>query len=136
MKKSLKSMIASKGPMTLFMTVSFADLRIELLKKLLNIQTNAELWKTIRYNPHIADALFTESLTNYIEEVIMKALGAKYYFIRFEQQHRSTIHAHICLWLKEPEHGICKLAKTCEIGKLAELRIERVGGIKNLSPEH
>ena len=61
MKSNLKAIIKAKGPPTLFITVSLADLRLEILQKILGIKPeDKDLWVKIKNNPHICDKYFTE----------------------------------------------------------------------------
>ena len=114
-------MIRQKGPPTLFFSGSFADLRIDLLKEILGITDDDNLYKEIKNNPHIADKFFTESFKNFMDIVFIKALGAKHFFIRFEYTHRGKIHCHGFLWLEEPGPGLKELGEVCKKGKIAEI---------------
>lgn len=85
MKSNLKAIIKAKGPPTLFITVSLADLRLEILQKILGIKPeDKDLWVKIKNNPHICDKYFTEQITNFIEKVLVEGLKAKNYFGKFE----------------------------------------------------
>ena len=111
--------------MSLFVTISFPDLHNDLLKEILGITENDQLYKEIKNNPHITDVFFTECLKNFIDIVYIKALGANHFFFRFEYTHRSRIHAHGFIWLSdEPGPGLSELGEICKKGKVATIILE------------
>ena len=53
--------------------------------------------EAVRNSPDIVDFWFVNRIEKMLEHVLGKTLGVKDYIIRYEAQHRGTIHAHLLL---------------------------------------
>ena len=66
-----------------------------------------ETFRTTADNTHITNEVFTKIICDLFEQYLGIVYEIKWKFIRFEYQHRGTIHAHILVKLKN-EPVLCE----------------------------
>ena len=87
---------------TVFFTHSAADNQWPELARLIctDIPESSSSRSTeVNQNPAIADCLFYERISKFVEAFYLDILGATDYWFRFEWQHRESPHVHGLAWL-------------------------------------
>ena len=123
LQQDLKSIIAFKGPPTIFFTLSSADMHWPELHQLFNSNiddiTAEERRMNVINNPHLVDWFFTKRVEQFVKHWLYNCLGAEWHRYRYEYQARGSIHCHGIAKLKS-DPGLCDLTDKALKGFLAE----------------
>ena len=87
---------------TVFFTHSAADNQRPELARLIctdNPKSSSSRSTAVNQNPAIADWLFYERISKFVEAFYVVILGATDYWFRFEWQHLGSPHVHGLAWL-------------------------------------
>ena len=123
LQQDLKSIIAYKGPPTIFFTLSSADMHWPELHQLFSSNvddiTSEERRMNVINNPHLVDWFFTKRVEQFVKHWLYNCLGAEWHWYRYEYQARGSIHCHGIAKLKS-DPGLCHLTHKALEGFLAE----------------
>ncbi len=122
---NLKNLLEQKGAATLFITYSMADLYWPDLHNLLGTEfkTQAEKRKAVNDNPHIVMSYFIKRLRDWNKAFLSDCLDQEWSWLRYENQHRGTIHAHMMCKLKN-DPDLIKLCANAYYGEQAAKELE------------
>ena len=101
-RSRLIAMVDMLGMPTVFFTHSAADNQWPELARLIctdNPESSSSRCTAVNQNPAIADWLFYERISKFVEAFYVDILGATDYWFRFEWQHRGSPHVHGLAWL-------------------------------------
>ena len=101
-RSRLIAMVDMLGMPTVFFTHSAADNQWPELARLIctdNPESSSSRSTAVNQNPAIADWLFYERISKFVEAFYVDILGATDYWFRFEWQHRGSLHVHGLAWL-------------------------------------
>ena len=101
-RSRLIAMVDMLGMPTVFFTHSAADNQWPELARLIctdNPESSSSRSTAVNQNPAIADWLFYERISKFVEAFYVDILGATDYWFRFEWQHRGSPHVHGLAWL-------------------------------------
>ena len=101
-RSRLIAMVDMLGMPTVFFTHSAADNQWPELARLIctdNPESSSSRPTAVNQNPAIADWLFYERISKFVEAFYVDILGATDYWFRFEWQHRGSPHVHGLAWL-------------------------------------
>ncbi len=102
-RSRLIAMVDTLGLPTVFFTHSAADLHWPELAHLIcpdNPDSRPCRNTALLENPAIADWFFHHHIHKFVEAFYVGVLGATDYWLRFEWQHRGSLHVHGLAWLK------------------------------------
>ena len=118
--QQLMSILEQKGPATLFVTYSMADRYWPDLHRIL--ETQGAPWaakrKAINENPQIVASFFIKKVKAWNKLFLGDVLDEDWSWMRYENQGRGTIHAHLMTKLKH-DPGLIKLCETVYKGRQA-----------------
>ena len=101
-RSRLLAMVDMLGMPTVFFTHSAADNQWPELARLIctdNPESSSSRSTAVNQNPAIADWLFYERISKFVEAFYVDILRATDYWFRFEWQHRGSPHVHGLAWL-------------------------------------
>ena len=107
-RSRLIAMVDMLGMPTVFFTHSAADNQWPELARLIctdNPESSSSRSTAVNQNPAIADWLFYERISKFVEAFYVDILGASDYWFRFEWQHRGSPHVHGLAWLPNAPDG-------------------------------
>ena len=102
-RSRLIAMVDMLGIPTVFFMHSAADNQWPELARLIctdNPESSSSRSTAVNQNPAIADWLFYERISTFVEAFYVDILGATDYWFRFEWQHRGSPHVHGLAWLQ------------------------------------
>ena len=133
-KDDLKSIITQVGAPTIFWTLSCADFHWPEFHNLFSNNgeiLDSERRKNVINNPHLLDWFFTERTEQFVKYWLKNALGAKWYWFRYEYAvQRGSIHCHGVAKLNS-DPNLCELSQVALQGHLAAQSLSK----DQLSPE-
>ena len=100
----LTATVDTLGLHTAFFTISVADLQWPELAHLLNVEkllSSCARFTAVIENLCLADWFFYHRVVKFMDEFYMGIMGAKDYWLRFEYQHRGSLHVHEIVWLQD-----------------------------------
>ena len=102
-RSRLIAMVDMLGMPTVFFTHSAADNQWPELARLIctdNPESSSSRSTAVNQNPAIADWLFYERISKFVEAFYVDILGVTDYWFRFEWQYRGSPHVHGLAWLQ------------------------------------
>ena len=103
-RSRLVSMVDTLGLPTIFFTHSAADCQWPELARLIcpdSPESSSSRSAAVSENPAIADWLFYERISKFMDAFYVGIMKATDYWFRFEWQHRGSPHVHGLAWLQD-----------------------------------